>query len=104
MIDFKAAIERDIDRVFINDAEFSDIHDIDGVNVSCVIEKDMHQGAKDAFEGVFVNAITINVATEALDAIPVEGELLSVDGLLYLVKSVSKEMGMLVIVAEAHEQ
>ena len=35
---------------------------------------------------------------------PVEGELLNIDGALHLVKSVSNEGGVLVIVTEANEQ
>ena len=104
MIDFKNAVEHDIHRVFINDLEFADNHVIDGVIVSCVVDKDTIQGAQGSFEGVFTNTITIHVAVESLGRVPVEGEVLMLDGQILLIRSVSIEMGMFAIVCEANEQ
>ncbi len=104
MISLKDAIDRDIHAVFLNDAEFAETHIIDDALVSCVIEKDVVQGASGSFEGVFLNTMTINVSMDALGRVPVEGELINIDGAFYLVRNVSIEMGMFVIVCEANEQ
>ncbi len=101
---FKAAVQNDIKAVFLNLEEFGERHTLNGVEVQCVIDKDLTQDFGDSkIIGVFTNLLTIYVDYADIIA-PVEGEILSVDGSLHLVKSVSEEGGMLVIVAEANEQ
>lgn len=101
---FKDAIAADIKNVFINTDEFAEEHDINGVMIPCVISDDLTAGANASLEGVFINTLTINVSKDALNEVPVEGELLRVNGSLHIVRSVSDEMGMLVITCEANEQ
>lgn len=90
--------------MFINPREFADEHCLNGDTVVCVIDKDLTQAAKDSFVGVFVNAVTIYVATEDLAVRPVEGEMLELDGVFHTVRSVNAEGDVLVIVAEVNEQ
>ena len=101
---FKNAIAADIKNAFINTDEFADEHEINGVMIPCVIDKNITATANgEQLEGVFLNALTIYV--DAADIVaPVEGELLRVDGSLHIVRKVSNEMGVLEIVAEASEQ
>lgn len=99
---FKRFVSLDVKRAFINIEEFAEEHLLNGERVTCVIDKDLTQDAKNI--GVFMNAITIYVETADLEAKPVEGELLDVDGNMYVVRSVSDEDCVLVIVAEANEQ
>lgn len=99
---FKRFVSLDVKRAFINIEEFAEEHLLNGERVTCVIDKDLTQDAKNI--GVFMNAITIYVETADLEAKPVEGELLDVDGNMYVVRSVSDEDAVLVIVAEANEQ
>lgn len=101
---FKDFIARDIDEVFLNENEFADEHDINGVWMPCVIDFDVMLGADVALEGVFRNAITIHVKAGSLHERPVENEPIYVDDRMYFVRSVSDEMGCWVIVAEANEQ
>ena len=101
---FKDAIAADIKNVFINTDEFADEHDINGVMIPCVISDDMTAGASASLEGIFLNTLTIHVSKDDLDEIPVEGELLRVNGSMHVVRSVSNEMGMLVITCEANDQ
>lgn len=100
---FKDAAASDIKRVFLNADEFSDYHDIDGERVLCQIDKNVTKGAAASLEGVFINSLTIYVSSEDIEK-PVEGQILSVDGSMHSVRSVSDEMGVLVIVAEVNEQ
>lgn len=101
---FKAAVQNDIKAVFLNSEEFGEWHTLNGVNVQCVIDRNLTQDYSDShILGVFVNILTIYVDSSDMPT-PVEGEILSVDGSLHLVKSISGEGGMLVIVAEANEQ
>lgn len=100
---FKDCIKHDITRVFINLDEFADYHNIDGVNIGCIVDKDLTSEFAGAALGVFINTITLYIREGDISA-PVEGEIISLDGSLHLVKSVSVEGGVLVIVAEANEQ
>jgi hypothetical protein len=105
---FKAAVQKDIKAVFLNLKEYGEWHTLNDVKVQCVIDKNLTQDLGDSrgmsqVVGVFLNILTIYVDSSDMPT-PVEGEILSVDGSLHLVKSVSEEGGMLVIVAEANEQ
>lgn len=99
---FKDAIAKDVTDVFLNVDEFADVHEINGERVACVIDTSVVKEAADGLEGVFINAKTIYVRVGDI-ATPVEGATLYVDGSMHLVRSVSVEDGMLVIVCEANE-
>ncbi len=101
---FKDALAVDVKKVFLNADEFSDYHDLDGERVLCQIDKNLIDGAQGTeTEGVFVNTLTIYVSADDIEK-PVEGQILSVDDSMHIVRSVSDEMGILVIVAESNEQ
>lgn len=106
---FKDAVAADVKNVFINIDEFAEEHDINGLIVKCVIDKNITAGnsfdtSGNPLEGVFTNTLTIYVASRDVPVFPVEGELLRVDGSLHIVRKVSNEMGVLEIVAEASGQ
>ena len=104
---FKVAVQNDIKAVFLNLKEYGEWHTLNGAKIQCVIDKNVTQDLEgrgtESIIGVFTNLLTIYVDSSDIPT-PVEGEILSVDGSLHLVKSVSEEGGMLVIVAEANEQ
>ena len=106
-MDFKSMVAHDIDTVFFCGNEFAEMHRINDDLVECVIDEFLTKESADTLtnpmEGVFLNGITIYVRTEDIRK-PVEGEVLMIDGHMHLVRRVSEEMGMLVIVAEANEQ
>lgn len=101
---FKDQLRKDAKAVFLNLREFADEHCLNGYTVACVVDKDLTQAAKDSFVGVFVNAVTIYVATADLEVRPVEGEMLELDGVFHTVRSVNAEGDVLAIVAEVNEQ
>lgn len=105
---FKDAVRNDIKATFLNLEEYGEWHVLNDSRVQCVIDKNLTQELDDSSAysqiiGVFKNMKTIYVDASDIVA-PVEGEIFSIDGSLHLVKSVSEEGGMLVIVAEANEQ
>ena len=106
-MDFKSMVAHDIDSVFFCGNEFAEMHRINDDLVECVIDELLTKESADTLtnpiEGVFLNGITIYVKKGDIRK-PVEGEVLMIDGRMHLVKSVSDEMGMLAIVAEANEQ
>ena len=105
---FKDAVAKDIKSVFINIDEFADEHDLNGKKVRCVVDKDVIDGAKgtvaNPLYGVFLNAITIYVDAKDIDRKPVEGEILRLDKKPHIVRNVSDEGGVLVILVEVHDQ
>ncbi len=102
---FKEAIAKDVKGVFINLDEFADKHFINGDSVPCIVDKDVtKEKGGITYEGVFINAITIYVAESDIERRPVEGEILDLDGVNHIVRNVSSEEGVLVILAEVNEQ
>ena len=99
-------VRKDVKDVFINFAEFAESHNLNGKDTLCVISRDFTDelplGNRN-LEGVFLNDLTIYVEDLDMQPRPVEGELMRVDGSLHLVKSVSDEMGVYVIICEANE-
>ena len=92
---FKDFVAADVQNVFINLDEFAEEHEIGHEVVPCILDKIITQ-AHD-------NQLTIYVEVGLIET-PVEGAPLNVDGSLHLVKSVSNEGGVLVIVTEANDQ
>jgi hypothetical protein len=104
---FKDAIERDVRNVFIDEDYFAERHRLgpDGVEVPCIIDKEIIAGGTFGNrEGVFSNTLTIYVPDSCLPEVPVEGQPFSVDGSFHVVRSVSAEVGVLVIVCEVNEE
>lgn len=107
MSNFKNVVQNDVKKTFINLGEFADTHSLNGVSVSCIIDKDVTQetAARNRdLEGVFLNTVTVYVAAVDLPARPVEGELLKIDGSFHLVQSVSDEEGVYAIVCVENQQ
>lgn len=101
---FKQAVEYDVNAVFINLDEFAEEHVINGDKVSCILDKIINEAhSEESYVGVFVNQLTIYVKTGDI-LTPAEGDQIQVDGSNHIVQSVSEEMGVLVIVADANKQ
>lgn len=104
---FKDAIKNDVKSVFINLDEFAESHIVNGESVSCIVEKDItagRDGREVNFEGVFMNTLTIYIASGDMDSRPVEGQYIDFDGEDYRVMNVSDEDGILAIIVEVNAQ
>lgn len=101
---FKDLVQDDVKSTFLNHDEFAEEHVINGDKVCCILDKIINEAHdEDSFLGVFVNQLTIYVRTGDI-LTPEEGDLIQVDGSNHIVQSVSEEMGVLVIVADANKQ
>jgi hypothetical protein len=103
---FKEQMAADM-AVFFNVDEFADIHDINGYQVSAIIEK---AGTKafsnrqsEQYDGFYAGEVTVYVKAAALPVAPVRGQTLKLDGKLYYVVECVDEAGMLVIQMGANE-
>ena len=101
---FKDLVQSDVEDVFLNSEEFAEEHVINGDKVRCILDKVINEAhSEDSYVGVFVNQLKIYVRTGDI-LTPGEGDLIQVDGSNHIVQSVSEEMGVLVIVADANKQ
>lgn len=101
---FKDLVQSDVEDVFLNSEEFAEEHVINGDKVRCILDKVINEAhSEDSYVGVFVNQLKIYVRTGDI-LTPEEGDLIQVDGSNHIVQSVSEEMGVLVIVADANKQ
>lgn len=105
---FKDAIAADKKAVFINGDEFADNHNINGVDVVCVVDGDLitERNARtyaEYAEGVFKAQITIFVDADDLPARPVKGEGIRFDGNYFSVDDCVENMGILEITLGANE-
>ena len=105
---FRDQIKSDVSDVFLNLDEFASKHTLGNSRrgiaaYRCVIDRINHldDGVSPLInhEGVFINALRIYVSEKDF-YVPAQGEILSVDGSLHTVESVSVEDGMIVIVAQ----
>jgi hypothetical protein len=106
---FKDAVAADIKGVFLNALEFADDHEVDGNVIKVLVDDDIAEerrgrrgGGLEYADGVFRATKVIYVATEDLPRVPVESELLNLDGENYIVDKVSDNVGMLEITLEAN--
>lgn len=93
--DFKQMIADDIHNVFLNTAEFSDIHNINGKDMPCQIDTyeqiEREKRYKDHMDGVYANEQLIYVAASDFGKIPKQGSVLLLDGKTYRVTEAVEE-------------
>lgn len=101
---FKDFAVADVQNVFLNLNEFADYHDIDGEKIKCVIDKNIiSEIPENGLVGDFINMTTLYADSKDLEA-PEEGQWMSIDDSRHIVKSVSIEGTMLVIVLRENQQ
>lgn len=93
--------------VFFNMGEFAEVHNIDGVDLSAVIDSDIlktrSNDKSEQYDGVYASRIAVYTKAADLPERPVYGQQLRLDGKLYTVMECSEEMGVLEIVLGANE-
>ena len=105
---FKEQIGNDITNVFLNRDEFSELHTIDGkqmtvqVDENEAIERQMRE-IKPNTEGVYVKQKLIYVSEEEFGDLPYIGRLLKFDGKIYRVVDAVSEAGIHSITIEANK-
>jgi len=102
---FKDQVAADIAATFINFDEFATEHDIDGENLTIVLDSNLNTGNKFkgvTEDGVYLNHITFFVAENVLGYRPVENDHMTFDGYPCTVASCDEDFGLLEITLEVN--
>ena len=103
---FKDMIQEDIKNVFLNFAEFGEIHEINGVEVLAIIdeneltERDKRMRNKDG--ELHKRQLLFYVDAKDFGPLPSPGKVLNMDGRDYLITDAEDEMGIYSISLEAN--
>lgn len=101
---FTDMVAKDIKDTFVNNYEFAAVHVIDGTRVSCVVDTDLvHERSSLVSESLFGLQCVLHVAASDITE-PVRGQIMRLDGQLFIVQEIAENMGMLSITLEAAEQ
>lgn len=87
--------------VFLNPDEFAELHVLDGVEVSVVVDPLSDNAHPLAYaEGISIVRLTVYATPDALGYTPVQDQNIELDGDIYQVVQVAEEFGVLVIQLE----
>lgn len=111
MSGFKDMVAADRDAVFLNLDEFADVHNLNGKECNCILQDESvaeevltADRFSQTYSGLYGSRLLVNVKTEDLPEIPVEGQTFYVDNKLYMVESSANDMGMLTIQLVANDR
>lgn len=96
---FKDMVARDALTVFMNMEEFAEVHEINGRRLRCIIDTNEADTAPSLYEGVYTQLTTVYVLSSEIRA-PAVDEVFTIDNVMFVVKHVSDEDGLIVIKAE----
>ena len=104
---FKEQIKADVGTVFLNNDEFSDIHTINGKQISVIVDNsELIQRAKitgtAATDGIYSDSILIFVSVAEFPKRPNIGSMLNLDGRDYKVINCTAEGGVYSIELKAN--
>lgn len=111
MSNFKDIIQADVHNVFMNLDEFSDIHTVNGKQMTVQIDSNemidrekRYQYKRSLYaDGVYLKELLIYVKASEFGALPVVGRLLTLDGKTYIVSDAVDECGVYTISLEANK-
>lgn len=103
-IDYKKQFKADVSKTFLDPRIFAEWHEIQGRRIVALLDVIQTQDDDGYRIGVFINQLRVYVRTEDIQPVPVEDEIISIDGFEYYVRSVSDEDGVLVILCEKASQ
>lgn len=92
-------VARDVLTVFMNMEEFAEVHEINGRRLRCIIDTNEADTAPSLYEGVYTLLTTVYVLSSEIRA-PAVDEVFTIDNVMFVVKHVSDEDGLIVIKAE----
>ncbi len=113
---FKTQIQADLKKVFLNENEFADLHNINGVDgIACVIDGGITESLRPGlgrFDGSEKETITLAVAESDWlgdpvtrvswqEKPPVYNQLVTIDSVRYRIKSVNSNNGLYEISMES---
>ena len=92
-------VARDALTVFMNMEEFAEVHEINGRRLRCIIDTNEADTAPSLYEGVYTLLTTVYVLSSEIRA-PAVDEVFTIDNVMFVVKHVSDEDGLIVIKAQ----
>lgn len=102
MSSFKNQLKADINHVFLNTAEFADLHMIGGQQMPAIIDDEAMEEFENLrdynFDGLYKVKLIVYINATAFDKIPAVESSLNVDGRKYFVLGTSKPDGMLKLI------
>jgi len=104
---FKELVQADISNTFMNKEEFSDIHMIDGKQMTVTIDNNEHIEREKRYnrtmDGIYVKQILIYVSKAEYGQLPAFGKQLVLDEKRYRVADAIDEDGLYSITLEANK-
>lgn len=111
MSGFKDMVAADRDAVFLNLEELAETHNLNGTKCNCILQDESvveevltNDRYAQSYGGLYGSRLLVNVKTEDLPEVPVEGQTFYVDDKLYMVESSANDMGMLTIQLVANDR
>ena len=96
---FKNILARDVKQVFLNPAEFGEVHKVNGTPMTIVLDDveniEREKKMKSSMDGIYVS-------TAEFGPLPGQGDLVSLDGKEYMVMDATDECGIYAITLEAN--
>ena len=110
---FKQQVSKDIKSVFLNFNEFAEIMTVElgrynEVDIPVVIDGDLLKERYKATDALFIDGVMsletfIYIAIGDLPAPPVRGEMMRINGQLYIIKDINENMGVYEMTVTANE-
>lgn len=108
---FKEQIAADNLGIFMNTLEFADTHNVNGVDMACIIDTNelidrekRYLGKRDLYaDGVYIKQLLIYVRAEDFGQLPGVGRSLKLDKRAYIVSDAVNEDGIYSISLEANK-
>ncbi len=104
MTPFQEQIAADNAAVFINDMEFAELHNLNGIECKAIVQDisiaqslSISLGKDDNYYGIYGERLQVNCLKADLPEVPVYGMQFYLDDRLYEVESTGDDMGILTI-------
>lgn len=104
MTPFQEQIAADNAAVFINDMEFAELHNLNGIECKAIVQDisiaqslSIILGKDDNYYGIYGERLQVNCLKADLPEVPVYGMQFYLDDRLYEVESTGDDMGILTI-------
>lgn len=108
---FKDQVTADNTAVFMNAAEFAELHNLNGTDCVAILQDisvaeslSTGAGTTQTYPGIYGSRMQVNCKKSDLPEMPVTDQVFTVDGKLYLVESSANDMGMLTIQLVANDR
>ena len=108
---FKEQLLEDIDAVFLNDEEFAEMHNLNGVNTMAIVQQTVVNDDLTTtdttkvtfYDGLYAKGAIVNVKRDDIPKIPIPGAKFYLDGQYGHVVAANDDEGMVTITWAANE-